>query len=538
MPVPYLSQNYKTRMANQSRQSVPRQRRIQPIRLEAYDDSTSVRDRLQFVKAGRVLLIFPKNAKILQRKLDLVLVQREAARRDLRLAIVTQDFLVMDNAADLNISAFLTVEDARTRRWKRPRNKVFVDRRDRPESEHDPYELQRAATRLKPPLTPAQEARRRVFRGIIFGIAMLAVLFGMYATLPSARVVVTPAQDGVTISINMIADPTIFSPVPESLRIPLTVERRLEEATVTIETSGTRPAENSLAEGIVTFTNNTNLAQFISKGTIVQTNTAPPIQFETQEDAALVAIQGSTVNVAIRALATNPPLTGNQPPDAIVRVFGELGESISVRNQNATYGEGVREIALVTEFDHERLQTLASQQIRQIARDNLLLSLDESHYLPVTESIEIVEDRDFIYTADVNQPAQTISLTYKAVVETSVIDLNDARLVAFANLGKYVTEGRTLDQGNLDFRTGEIQQIFEDGTIAFQMRIEGTTYVTIEGEQIRERLTGLSAREARAVLENEFLLDPNNPPEINTWPGFLKRMPILPIRISVDIRDG
>lgn len=517
-------------------EQIPRQRRIQRLQLEPFDDVVSVRDRLQFVKAGRVLLIFPDKHKILRRKLDLVLIQREAARRDLRLAIVTKDHVVADNAKDLELSAFYSIEEARTHRWKRPYNKVFVHRQERPQLQHDPYDLMMAATRLKPLPTAAQKARGRVVRGTIFGVTLLAVLFGLYALLPSASIAITPARDELNITINILADPNLDQPVDESLRIPATVERRLQDGTVTIETTGTRPAENSLAEGIVTFTNNTALAQFIPAGTIVQTESVPPIQFLTQEDAALPARQGATVNVAIRALDSNPPLSGNQPPGVITRVFGELSDSISVRNQNATYGEGVRDIAYVTPNDRERLQILARQQVRQNARDMLRISLDEASYLLVFESINIVEERQWIYSAEVNQPAETVTVTLQAVVEATIIDLAQAKRVALVNLSRYVSTGRDIDRNSLMFRPGDIQQVLEDGSVAFQMRIEGTTFVEIDSNQVRDRLTGLSVTEARTILETEYLLDPNQPPEIDTWPGFLNRMPLFPIRIHIDVR--
>ncbi len=522
----------------QQRTKIPRQRRIQRIQLEPYDDVTSVRDRLQFIKAGRVLLVFPPDASILQRKLDLVLIQREATRRNLRLAIVTKNYVVADNAKDLQLSVFYTVEEARTSRWKRPQNKVFIDRRDRPQQQHDPYQLMKAASRLKPPPSPAKQTWSRIVRGTFFGIAILALLFSFYATVPSATVVVVPARDELNITINIVADPGITQVIPESLRIPATVERRLQEGTVTVETTGRRPGENSLAEGTVTFSNLTDLAQFIPAGTLVQTATTPPVRFATQEDAALPARQGATVNVAIRALETNPPFTSNQPPDAIVRIVGDLAASVSVRNQNATYGEGVREISFVTEFDQQRLQNLARQQVRQNARDTLLVSLDEASYLVVAESISIVEAREFIYSADVGQPAETVTLTLRAVIEATIVDLRNAELAAFANLGKYVTEGRNIDEESLIYRRGEVQQTLEDGSIIFQVRVEGTTYIAIDANQVRERLSGLSVGEAKAVLEREYLLDPQRPPTIDTWPSFLNRMPIFPIRIGVDVRDN
>ncbi len=521
----------------QSQTSLPRQKRIQRIQLEPYDDVVSVRDRLQFVNAGRVLLVFPANGKILRRKLDLVLIQREAARRDLRLALVTSDPEIASHAKELNISAFFTIEQARTQRWKRPRNKVFVDREDRPRPEHDPYELMQVASRLKPPPSPTKQAVRRVIRGVIFGAAVLMLLFGIYAVLPSATVNITPASDQLNLTVPLMADPTINQASPESKRVPAETRQFLQDATVTIESTGRRTAESELAEGKVVFTNETGLATFIPIGTVVQTIDAPPVQFETLEDVALPATQGATIEANIRALENSNGLRGNVDIGEIERVTGPLEGSVSVTNPNPTFGAGVREAAFVTQQDQDRLVTLARQQILQNARDTLRLAADADKYLVISD-IEIAEERQLIYSAAVNEPVDSVSLTMQAQVSTIVVDMDQARLVAFANLGSFVTQGRELDERSLNFRIGEVQPPTADGTVAFQMRVEGSTRVAIDANEVRDRLAGKSENEARRILEGQYLLDPRYPIEISTWPGFLNRLPILPVRISVHIQGN
>lgn len=521
-----------------SEQAVPRTRRIHRMVLDEYDDVVSIKDRLQFVEAGRVLLVFPQNTKILQRRLDLVLVQREATRMDIRLAIITEDFNIIDNAAALNISTFRTANEARRKPWKSPQRKVFVGRDDRPQTDHDQYELMRAATRLRPPTSKTHRAMIGLFRGGVFGIAILVLLVGLYTALPSATVTLTPARDELNLTVPMVADPNAETAVLESFRVPATIERRLQESTVTIQSTGRRPAENSLAEGIVTFTNATSLAQFIPAGTLVQTSTVPPVQYLTQNDAALPAVLASTVNVAIRATEPEQGFSGNQPPGAIDTVFGTLQGSINVTNRNATYGEGVREIAFVTAEDHARLLDLARDQVLKDARDATLISLPEGEFLVVEQSLTIEQERELNYSAEIDQPAETVSLTLRATVAATVINLADAELVARGYLSRYVTSDRRLDSDSLIFRSGGVQRILADGSIAFQLRIEGDTYVAIDADQVRERLTGLSQAEARAVLEAEYLLDARYPPEISTWPGLFNRMPILPVRINVDVRDN
>ncbi|HVO42165.1 MAG TPA: hypothetical protein VMT34_06070, partial [Aggregatilineales bacterium] len=152
--------------------------KLQVISLEPYDDVVSVRDRLSFVQADRVLLVWPTAAstrkRILCRKLDLVLIQRESARRHTKLALVTSDPDVIDNAEDLNISVFASVQAAQRGRWRHPLNSVFVDRSGRPEASPDPYELRLVASRLKR-LTPQQRRVRAIVRQLVVVVLIAAV---------------------------------------------------------------------------------------------------------------------------------------------------------------------------------------------------------------------------------------------------------------------------------------------------------------------------------------------------------------------------
>ncbi len=520
---------------NQPANAIPNRRRIHRIQLEAYDDVISVKDRFQFVKAGRVLLVFPKKHKILQRKLDLVLIQREAIRRGLRLAIVAQDVTIFEHAEELNISAFYTVEDARTTRWKRPKNKVFTDRSTRPEEEPQYYELMARATRLKPGMTPTQFRVWSSFRGVIFGIVILAVIATLYGVIPSAQVTVTPASDQLNVTIPLVADANAAT--LDQLTVPADIRRFTENAIVTIETSGRRNAENSLAEGVVTFENLTAVAVFVPSGTIVETDGFEPIQFETVDDVAIAARQGATGDASIRALDSSSGVQGNLSANQIVNVDGTLANSVSVRNYNPTYGGGIRETAYVTQNDQERLVTLAQQQLKQNARTQILLSLDDSLSYLVDDSITIVEERSLSYSAEVNAPADSISLTMQGIVEATVIDLTEARLAAFTNLGDYVSPGRVLDDSTLTFRLEEEDvRILDDGRVAFLMRIEGSTIVEIDPDELRERLSGLSTNEAYETLEKDYLLDPRYPPEISVFPGVLGRMPIISARIEVNVQ--
>ena len=117
------------------------------IQLDTSDDVTSVRDRLSFHRGNRVLLIWPEDGTVLTRKLDLVLTQREAMRRSIRLALVTHDPQVIQHAQELNISTFETIGSSERAKWRRGRSKVFTTRWQKPQDEPIPADLTEVTSR-------------------------------------------------------------------------------------------------------------------------------------------------------------------------------------------------------------------------------------------------------------------------------------------------------------------------------------------------------------------------------------------------------
>ena len=92
----------------------------QIIQLEPHDDVNSVRDKLGWLRAQRVLLVLPQDqhTRILQRPLDLVLIQREITRRRAHFALITDDPDITDHAHELGIPTFLSIAESHQTGWR------------------------------------------------------------------------------------------------------------------------------------------------------------------------------------------------------------------------------------------------------------------------------------------------------------------------------------------------------------------------------------------------------------------------------------
>lgn len=502
------------------------------LQLEPHDDPVSIRDRLTFIDARRVLLMWPPGVGLLRRKLDLLLVQRQAARLGMRIALITDDWEVIEAAHDLNISVFPDEQTAAQGRWKRPRDTVFAPPRD-PGMQAD---LVEHIARQRQPLTAAGRRWRRIGRWVMFAGVVLAVAFGFLIAAPSATVILTPASRQVHETVTIIADPALTDIDIENRQMPAAVVSLEATSRVTIETSGKETAGASLAEGLVTFTNLTAQPLVIPLGTIVATSGTYPVQFETLVETTLPAGDQGVVQVPIRALDDYSGPAGNVSPNTINRVESDLNAWVSITNPNATYGGTIQERRFVTAEDQERLAVLGRQQVLQRARDTLLLQLSDDQFL-VPGSVTILEEYPewTVYSAIVGDTTDSITLDFRARVQAVVVDEQQAEEIAYTALAPYVRPGLEIAPGALAFTRGDIVQIEPSGRVTFLMTVSGSIAVAIDEQQVRDRVTGVSRAEAYRRLDHDFLLDPERPARINTWPGWYHRLPLVGVRITVKV---
>lgn len=510
------------------------------VQLENSDDANSVRDRLSFMRGQQVLLIWPERGTVLTRKLDLVLIQREAMRRAIRLALVTHDPQVIKHADELNISTFETIGAAQRSRWKRGRSKVFTDRDDRPKDAPEPEELAEVASRVRSDEeSPAVRARRRILRLVLMLILVGVVLGVAYVIMPGATVVITPARETRTVEVRILA--SAFAPTVdvENATIPATRLQIEIEETGALNATGLQQLDNVPARGTVVFINQTNRVIEIPINTNVATTGGTPILFRTTEPARLSAGVGAEAEVGVEALPSSAGSASNVAAGQINTVIGDLAADLTVRNLNPTSGGEDRVLPAVTQADRDRLLAIIRQQIQERAYSEMLPRLTDTQFI-VIETLRIVEERgDWTrFSADVGQVTDTLTLTMRAIVEASYIDLRFGQQIVLAQLAAGVPRGRAILPDTVFYEMGRVENVTPDGQITFIMNGSGEVIAQIDSAVVREQLAGRSLQDAQIYLLTEISTNPDVPPTITISPEWLGQMPILPMRIEVRIEGG
>jgi hypothetical protein len=512
------------------------------VQLEAGDDVVSVRDRLSFLRGKRVLLIWPEDGTVLTRKLDLVLIQREAMRRAIRLALVTHDTTVIQHANELNISTFETIGASERGRWRRGRGKVFANRAQRPKDEPIPDDLKEIASRIY----AEESAAERRWRRIRFAIGLLlfaAIALGIgYVFLPTATVRLTPAQRRIEASASIRVDPLTSGVDVENAIIPaLRLSIQIEDSG-TIETSGVQALGDAAASGSVVFINQTEQPVTIPAGTTVSTSAGEPISFRTAQEASLPGGIGLQVEVPIEALPGSAGAVGNVDSGQINTVIGPLSAQVTVRNIVPTAGGTSRSQRIVTQTDRDLLLATVKQQLQTRAYLDLQARLSESQCI-ILETMRIAEERSdwTTFSANIGEISDTLSLTMRVVVEATAIEEQFGRQIVYAQMSQQVQSEEAIQPESVTYDLGCEAVSSSDsstGQATFTMSSSGLVTAVIDTEAVRQRLAGLSLNDAVAYLVSELPLQQGTQPGIRIEPDWFSGLPLLPFRISVALESS
>ncbi len=505
------------------------------LQLEQGDDVPSIRDRLSFIQGKRVLLIWPEEGTTLTRKLDLVLIQREAMRRAIRLALVTHDPQVIQHAEELNISTFETIGSSERARWKRGRSKVFTHRFQRPADTPEPDELMPVASRIRndePERTRLRAFSRTLVLLLLVGVTVAAAV----VIAPSATVTIAPARQTVAVEVPLTADFNVADLDVENALVPATRLSVTVEETSTIPTTGALQLADIPATGTVVFVNQTGSPVTIPAGTTLSTSAGTPILFRTLAEGDVPAGVGQQLEVPIEALQGSAGEAGNVDSGLINTIIGDLAARLTVRNINPTAGGTSRSVGAVSQADQDLLLATVRQQLQSRAYETMLPQLDPAQFL-ILETIRISEERSdwMTFSANVGDVTDTLTLTMRAVVEATAVNEQFGQQVVYARLSLQIPRGREIRPETIAYTRGPVQQVFQDGRVSFSMAGNGLVASQVSSGQLQERLAGRSLDEAMAYLLSSLDLSEGSLPEIAVTPEWFGRMPFLPVRIHLRV---
>ena len=163
---------------------------------------------------------------------------------------------------------------------------------------------------------------------------------------------------------------------------------------------------------------------------------------------------------------------------------------------------------------------------------------EDGQQVIIIESLQIAEEnKDWLdYSAVVGEITDELSLTMRAVVSALAVDERLARQIVLAQLETAVPPEMTLRGDSLTYERGAFNLSRAKEQIRFTAHGRGIALATLDANALREQLAGVDLNEAQNILGDNRAFAQQPPPQLSLHPRGFGRMPLLPIRIHIEVQ--
>jgi hypothetical protein len=494
------------------------------IKLESHDDVISTRDKMSWAKTERILLVFPRRYRILARTLDLRLLQRHASTLGAQLAIVVRSDRLRRTAEGLSIPAFATTASARRRDWEREKSPATPIRR------FGLPDLRQMRREAFPP-----EARWRSligYRFLFFALAVLAILSVLSLFIPSATIQLSPATRLQNLTFDVSASLNVTT-INLAGSLPARLTSVVVEHNKTVRASGSINIPDGRAQGLARFRNLTTELAGIPAGTLVSTQTSPPVRFATTMEAVVAAGVGKTVDVPVQAVEAGS--TGNLVADTLV-AFEEvdLGTSLAVTNPSPTTGGSDQTAAIQTAGDRSRVHRALVGELLDECKTSLQQTLTPGD-ITFPNTLVVSQVLSETYFPAEGQSGDTLSLTMRLQCQVQYAALTDVNALAEMSLDANLPEGFVPATGGLTILPTGIPLTDADGITRWEIKAQRLLSARLDPLTIVQLSVGHTPALVIRMLNESLPLAESTLIQVkpNWWPW----LPVVPFRIEVSIGE-
>lgn len=473
---------------------------------------------------GRVVLVWPARGIVMDRSLDLVLIQRHSQYLGVQIAFVTTDPDVRFQAKQLGIPVFRSVRKSQTERWKRTRRLDPGGLQPLSGEER----LQRIQSLFSEPIHNKRATRNlsQPLRIGIFSLAVISVLLIAAVLLPSAEIYLTPDNLDQVLTLSVRADDSI-----DEVNLAGALPARW--VNVTVEGRGMIPTTGSInipfgyASGEVFFQNLTDEAVLIPAGTVVSTANSSN-RYRTQRDTRVPAGAGELASAPIQAITagSRSNLAGNR----IIAVEGDLGVLVTVSNPAPISGGSMAPSNAPNENDRASLKQDMISSLAQTAHQEIEKLLQPGD-IQLSENPTLVQVISETYNPDEAIPASELELTLRLDFKAPYVQAEDIEQFANSVLDANLPDGYAAIPGSTRI-TQLSEPIFANGvTNSWQVKLQRDLQSVPSREEAINLSLGRKPQQAQQLLVDNLVI--SGIPRISTSPAWWPIIPLVPIRIDV-----
>lgn len=490
--------------------------KTQVIHLDTHDDLISIRDRMEWAKTPRILLVWPVRGRVGVRPLDLALLRRHAEALGAELGLVTRNGEIRAAAREQGISLFSTTSAAQKKKWLE-RSPAHVQRRfQRPDLRALRQELPAAE------LFPSHGIP--ALRLSVFALGVLAVLVVVLIFIPSAEVRLSVPEQRQSLDISVGASPNVDKVQLSGLVPARTLTLAIDGKDTALGTGKTTVSDQT-ATGQCLLTNLTDKVISVPAGTVLLAATNPPVAFVTDTPVD-VPPKKDKKSAGVAVHAQKPGVAGNLGAGMINGFEGPIGLSLTVLNPTPTSGGSEKTVDLPTDQDRESLKKRLLADMERDARSRAPSQLAAGDVLlPSTLAVQNVLEETYSSVSETK-----IFLAMRVEYRVNYVKADDLQVLAAKVLDASLPSGFVSLPGPI-----LLQQVTAPNEgqelVRWQVRAERTVRPYVDSGRVISIVSGKTAERAGSLLTDTYGLAQS--PEIQISPFWWPWLPFIPIRIAV-----
>lgn len=490
------------------------------IQLETHDDMISVRDKMDWSKAPRILLVWPRKGHILERGLDLVVLQRHARVLGAQLGLVTSNPDVQANALELGLPVFQNSFQAQRGTWRRGRSRRINLEAYRHKPDVDGLRSQQKQFQPEP-------VEKQVVRLSAFAVGVMAVLALVMFFLPSARLVLPPARENQSLDLQVWANTTIKTANPSG-GLPAVRVVAVVEGADQLSSSGSVSIADREAMVTVEFTSLSGTEVVLPAGTVVMTLDETPIRFVTLENVIIPA--GPDQKVKAAAQAQLPGSQGNVAAGAVRAVEGASGLQVLVTNPEAGYGGMNRTSPGPRESDYAELKQRLFSSLEKTALEELIRKVGSGMEV-LDGTLQVSSVMRELRDPQPGFPGDDARLSMQVEYSALAVRDEDMQAVGRTALMANLPVGLAPQTNTLQVTFASTPKLDEAGTARWTLHAQQTLESDWSNDAAARQVVGRTPQEAVQMLASSLRL--SAPPQVLVSPAWWGRMPFLSFRIQV-----
>jgi hypothetical protein len=309
--------------------------------------------------------------------------------------------------------------------------------------------------------------------------------------------------------------------------IPLRSVQVIVEGQAETPATGAADVAEGYASGTVVFTNRTNQAVVIPKGTVVRSASGGAARFRTTSEVTLPGALFATQQASVEAMEPGYVMAGAY---TVTRVEGALASRVEVMNSATVGGGGNRRVPIVTYADQDTLRGMLVEQLQTEAYAQLAQQLAVGEFVPASSLHAEIMALD--YDQYVDQQNDVLSGNMKLVVRGSAVNEADLRELARARLISQSGGNADVIDDSLQVRHSDDARI-EDTWVEVDVQATGSVVPTVDLDSVRKSIRGRTVEQALEWLQANLTLE--SAPQIKVTPEGWPRLPVLAGRLDISL---